>query len=218
MKKILVIAPHPDDETLGCGGTLLKHKNQKDKIYCLFITNLSPRHKYFKKRKKEIENVAKSFKFDGYVLGKFQPSSLEKQPKKKVIEFIGNFIKKIQPNKLLVPFPHDAHRDHKVCFDSCSIFFKSFRYNYIKEVWIYETLSETNFSENYSPFAFKPNTWVDINKFLKKKIDIFSNYKTEINPHPFPRSIEAIKSQALLRGSYANVKYAEAFQIIKNIV
>ena len=119
MKKILVIAPHPDDETLGCGGTLLKHKNQKDKIYCLFVTNLGPKHKYFKKRKKEIENVAKSFKFDGYVLGKFQPSSLEKQPKKKVIEFIGNFIKKIQPNKLLVPFPHDAHRDHKVCFDSC---------------------------------------------------------------------------------------------------
>ena len=80
MKKILVVAPHPDDETLGCGGTLLKHKNQKDKIYCLFVTNLSPRHKYFKKRKKEINKVAKSFQF---VLGKFAPSSLEKQPKKK---------------------------------------------------------------------------------------------------------------------------------------
>ena len=53
--KNLVIAPHPDDETLGCGGTLLKHKNQKDKIYCLFVTNLSPRHKYFKKRKKKLK-------------------------------------------------------------------------------------------------------------------------------------------------------------------
>ena len=110
-----------------------------------------------------IEKVAKSFQFDEYILGKFQPSTLDQIPKKQIIKFIGNFIKKVKPDKLLVPFRHDAHDDHKVCFDSSSVFFKSFRYNYIKEVWIYETLSETNFSENYSPYKFNPNTWVDIN-------------------------------------------------------
>tara|TARA_B100000965_G_C19371134_1_gene660358 strand:- start:169 stop:825 length:657 start_codon:yes stop_codon:yes gene_type:complete len=218
MKKVLVIAPHPDDETLGCGGLLLKHKSLKDKIYCIFLTNFSAKNKNFIKRKKEIQKVAKAYKLNKYFVSKFEPSSLEKIDKKKIIGFMKEIINEIRPDKLLVPFQYDAHHDHKISFECASVFFKSFRYKFIKEVWVYETLSETNFSEGYSLKNFKPNTWVDITKFIKKKIKIFSFYKGEFGFHPHPRSRETLKSLATLRGSYANIKFAEAFQIIKNIV
>ena len=72
MKKILVIAPHPDDEILGCGGTLLKHKLQdKDQIYCVYVTNLKKNNKYFKKRNNQIKEVCKKINFNDYFIGKF---------------------------------------------------------------------------------------------------------------------------------------------------
>ena len=104
MKKVLVIAPHPDDETLGCGGLLLKHKNSKDKIYCVFLTNFSIKNKNYIKRKKEIQKVAKAYKFNKYFISKFEPSSLEKIDKKKIIGFMKEIINEIRPDKLLVPF------------------------------------------------------------------------------------------------------------------
>ena len=218
MKKILVLAPHPDDETLGCGGTLLKHQNSKDKIFCIFLTNLKKNHKMYKKKIEEIKRVSKAYRFDDYFIGKFNPSTLEDIPKQDIISYLQKIINKIKPDKLLIPFPYDAHHDHRISFECMTVFFKSFRYSFIKEVWMYETLSETNFTENYTKQFFQPNTWVDITDFYQKKIKIFSNYASEYDLSPHPRSFEAIKSLAVLRGSYSNVKYAEAFQIIKNIL
>ena len=82
-------------------------------------------------------------------------------------------INKVKPDKLLIPFPYDAHHDHRISFECMTVFFKSFRYSFIKEVWMYETLSETNFTENYTKQFFQPNTWVDITDFYEKKIKIF---------------------------------------------
>ena len=83
---------------------------------------------------------------------------------------------------------------------------------------IYQTLSETEFGLRPEDPGFKPNSFVDISSFLKKKIEILKIYDTEINSHPFPRSVSAVKAQATLWGSYVNCKYAEAFITLKEII
>ena len=218
MKKNLVIAPHADDETLGCGGTILKLKKDKEEVHCVILTNYNKDSdsKNYKRRYKELIKIKKNYKFNSFNIGEFIANTLEKEDKPKIISSLKKIIEIIKPDRIFVPYYNDAHSDHRIIFDCSSPFFKSFRYPYIKEVYIYETVSETNF--NYRKKSFKPNTWINIDKYLLKKIEIMKIYKSEISKHPFPRSEDAIKSLAILRGSEANFEYAEAFMAIKKII
>ena len=217
MKSVLVVAPHPDDETLGCGGTLLRHVTLGDVVNCIFVTKSQKNTKNYKSRKNEIKIIKKKYNFKNLTVGNFICTKLHKYDSSKIINFFSKEIKKIKPNILYVPFREDAHSDHRVVFDCISPMFKSFRYPYIKSVRIYETLSETNFKSSFTKNGFEPNLWINISDFLNKKIDIMNIYKSEIGKHPFPRSEKAIKSLAILRGSFSGHKYSEAFKVIKEI-
>jgi LmbE family N-acetylglucosaminyl deacetylase len=94
---------------------------------------------------------------------------------------------------------------------------KSFRYPFVKQVLMYECISETEFAPALSENAFLPNYFVDITEFMDKKNQIMGIYSSEVGEHPFPRSIENIKALAHFRGATAGVKYAEAFQLLKYI-
>ncbi len=217
MKKILVIAPHPDDETLGCGGTILKHKDNNDEVNCVFVTSIGKKSKEYKKRNSEIKKVNSYYSFNNLILGKFEPSKLDQYKKKKIIDFISSIVEKLKPEIIYVPFREDAHSDHRIVYDCVSPVFKTFRYPSVKSIRIYETLSETNFKNNISKENFEPNLWIDISKYLKQKIEIMKIYKSEIKKHPFPRSEKSIKALAILRGSYSGHKFSEAFKIVKQI-
>jgi len=223
MKKkiVLVIAPHPDDETLGCGGTILKHLKNKDQINWLIMTNIELVKNYkkitVKKKINEINRVNKSYKFKSMFRLNFEPATLDTIPKKDVITEIQKIIIKIKPNTIYIPYGGDAHSDHKITFEACCAISKSFRNRFIKKVIVYETPSETDFNINPKIKNFKPNLWIDISKQIKQKIKILKIYKTEIGKHPFPRSIENIVSYAKIRGSVSGHSHAEAFQIIKEI-
>ena len=83
---------------------------------------------------------------------------------------------------------------------------------------MYECISETEFSAQLPNRIFIPNYFVDITPFLEDKIKIMEIYQSEIDFHPFPRSIENIKALSIYRGAAANVRYAEAFQLVKIII
>ena len=119
----------------------------------------------------------------------------------------------VKPNTIFAPFENDVHTDHQIISLAIQSSIKWFRHKYIEEVFLYETLSETNFNRMNSE-SFKPNTYYDITKFLNSKIKIMKIYKSEILPHPFPRSEISIKSLAYLRGSECGFKAAEAFKLI----
>ena len=212
MNNILVIAPHGDDETLGCGGSLLKHKFKKDKIHLLMVTNINQNSIWTKKqeitRKKEINKIIKLYKFDSYHNLNYQPAKLDLVPMSELITKIDKIINFIKPNVVYLNNPSDIHTDHQIAFKSSISCIKSFRKNYIKSILLYETLSETEYSTEE---LFKPNYYVDISKFIEKKIKIMNIYKSEINKFPFPRSNDAIYSLAKIRGTRIGVKYAEAF-------
>lgn len=221
MENILVISPHPDDETLGCGGTILKHISNKDHVFWLIVTDITDKQKWgedrIKHRKKEIEMAAESYGFKEIFNLSIEPTTLDSYPFVKLVEKISIIIKQITPSVIYVNYYGDVHTDHQVVCKATISATKMFNNNFIKRILMYETLSETNFSllDLHNPFV--PNYYVDITEFLEKKIDIMKIYKTEIKPHPFPRSEESIKSLAILRGSEVNVKYAEGFVLLRGV-
>ncbi len=220
MSNVLIVAPHPDDETLGCGGTILKHTANKDKVSWLIMTQLSVDQGYkaadIKERDEDITKVAKQYGFTRVFKGKFNTTCLDQYPKNKLIEFVANAIKSVKPNIVYLPFKFDIHSDHSVCHDTVISCTKSFRYPFIKKIICYETVSETEFSLNQTN-TFKPNLFVDISRYLNKKIQIMKIYGKEMGKHPFPRSEENIRSLATFRGATANVNAAESFMILKEI-
>ncbi len=217
MNKICVIAPHADDETLGCGGTILKHKKNGDKVYWICITSMKSgddwSEKQIKIRDKEIKKVFKSYKFDKLFSLELPPKNLDQISLTKIIDPLTEILNKIKPNILYVPFYGDAHSDHQIIGKTYNALGKWFRYPYLKKIYCYETISETEFNIT-SNEVFKPNKFIDISEFIKKKIRIMKIYKSEIGKNPFPRSVKSIESLGTIRGSQSGFKYAEAFILL----
>jgi len=215
----MVVSPHPDDETLGAGGTLLKYWQQGHKLYWLNATNMKTEYKYsskvVKSRSEEINKVMKSYRFDGLFDLALNPSKLDEYPLNSIIKQVAQVFTKIKPETVIMPFRADMHSDHRIIFQAVSACTKIFRYPYVKRILMMEILSETYPSLQGDPFV--PNYYVDISAFLEKKIKIMRLYKSEIKPHPFPRSAQSIKALATLRGSEAGCVYAEAFMLLRQI-
>ena len=218
-KKILVIAPHPDDETLGCGGSMLKWKQEGHEVYWLIVTKMSSQSGFDNKqisiREEEIKQVSRFYEFDGVFQLSFSPASLTESDFPSLISDIGGIVRQHNISSLVLPYPHDAHSDHKIVFDAAAACSKVFRYPSINEVLVYETLSETGFGLSVDNTAFNPNYYVDITEYLDKKIEAMYFFKSEILPHPFPRSEESLRALSTLRGSVAGCKYAESFMMLK---
>jgi N-acetylglucosamine malate deacetylase 1 len=221
MVKIMIIAPHPDDETLGCGGTILKHKSFGDEIYWLIVTNISNEIGYeeekVKKRQNEIDVVASRYRFKKVYKLNYPTTMLDTIPLNDIISKISNIVTEVKPGILYLPNKNDVHSDHKITFDALISSTKSFRNSFIRRVLMYETISETEFAPPLNCNAFVPNFFSDITAYMGKKLSITKIYNSEISKHPFPRSRENIKALATFRGATAGVKYAEAFMILKEI-
>jgi LmbE family N-acetylglucosaminyl deacetylase len=221
-KKVLVVAPHPDDETLGCGGTLLKHKANGDGIYWLIITNIDEKNGWQKKRvesrQQEIDKVSEMYGFSKIFKLNFPTTKLDTIPISDIIGKISNVINKIQPSVIYINNYSDVHTDHQITFSSVMSCTKTFNYPYIKRILMYETISETEYSSPGSKCNFDPNVFIDISKYFAKKCEIIKNYKSELMDFPLPRSFSSIESLARLRGSRIGVEYAEAFVLLQDII
>ena len=154
--KILVVAVHPDDETLGCGGTLLKHKANGDKIHWLICTTLNKNHSYYQNREKEINKVSKLFNFNSVHNLSFETTKVDQYSMDELIEKISKVINKVKPNIIYLPFKEDVHTDHKKIFEASYSCTKSFRYPFIKKIYMMETLSETEFAPSLKKNSFYP--------------------------------------------------------------
>jgi LmbE family N-acetylglucosaminyl deacetylase len=222
MNKIIVVAVHPDDETLACGGTLLKHIDNGDEVYWVIVTGISEElgfsSEIVAKREKEIKEVAEKYKFTDTIQFKLPTMRLDELPFSKLISLFSSVFNKIQPNILYLPFKADVHTDHQVVFTTVFSCTKNFRYPFIEKVYMMETISETDFAPALNENAFIPNYYVNISNYLKKKQEILMLYKGEMGEHPFPRSLRNIEALATIRGSQIGKEYAESFILLKEIV
>jgi N-acetylglucosamine malate deacetylase 1 len=218
MKKILIISPHPDDETLGCGGTILKYKSKKAKIDWLIATTMNGNNQYsikdIKIREKQILKVKKMYGFNKVYELNLPTTKLDQIPTSKIVKKFSEVIKKSKPKVIFSNFYGDVHTDHKIISKVVSSCTKNFRAPFIEKIMLYETLSETGYSHNRKKDNFVPNSYVNISKFMKKKIKIMKIYKSEIMKGYKPRSIFALDALAKFRGVSINCKHAEAFMLI----
>lgn len=217
---VLVVSPHPDDETLGAGGTILRLKEEGNKIFWLNITGMTKggifSEEMQERRKEQLKKIEDFYKFEGTYNLNLPTAQLDSYNTSDAIDKIREVFTKVQPEMLILPDYNDAHSDHKKVFEWCYSCSKVFRFPYIKKIMTMEIVSETDFGKPENPFI--PNFYVDITEYLEEKINALNIYDTELGEPPFPRSIEHVKALATVRGAVAGVKYAEAFRMIKYIM
>lgn len=216
--KILAVAVHPDDETLGCGGTLLKHKASGDEIHWLICSTIDKSHSYYEKREVEIEQTTKMYGFDSVNNLRLKTMQIDEYTMSELIGKISKVINEVKPDILYLPFYGDVHSDHRKIFEAAFSCTKSFRYPFIKKIYMMEVLSETEFAPSLSSQSFIPNVFVDVSDFINKKIEIMKIFKSEISDHPFPRSERNINALATFRGASCGCEYAESFVLLKEIL
>ena len=220
MKKILFISVHPDDETLGCGGTILRHKCNGDEIHWLIITGPTENHPYgfsndfIIERQKLVCQVAEEYNFDKVTELNLPTQLLHSIDLRDLIIKIDERINEIKPQIVYMMFKHDVHSDHRIAFDAAYSCTKNFRKPFIERIYMYEVLSETEFSPALQATSFIPNVFIDVTDYFDKKIEIMKLYDTEIMTDYLPRSLNSIRALGRYRGSRLGVKYAEAFMLL----
>jgi len=217
--RIIIIAPHPDDELLGPGGTLLRRKSEGAILGWVIMTKISEETGWSKnsvqERENEIEQVRKGLGVQTehlFQLG-LPTTKLDIFPMVELIDKVSEVFQIFQPEEVLVPHSGDVHSDHRITFEVVSACTKWFRYPSVKRVLAYETISETEFRLDSSK-SFQPNVFVDISAFLEQKIELLKIYSSELGEFPFPRSDTAIQALAKFRGSCSGFENAEGFELL----
>ena len=220
-RSVMVIAPHPDDETLGCGGTLLKHIHVGDRVHWVIFTSVTTEQGFSEERVRsrsdEIDRVALAYGFASVHRLGFPTMTLDTIPKSDLVGALGAVVKAVGAEILYVPYRNDAHSDHAAVFDAAASCAKTFRYPSVKSVRAYETLSETEFGIRPDDPGFRPNLFVEVLPFFERKLEIMNIFASELGEFPFPRSEVTLRSLASLRGSQSGVSAAEAFMLLKEI-
>jgi LmbE family N-acetylglucosaminyl deacetylase len=217
---VMIVAPHPDDEVLGAGGTLLRRKAEGAKVAWLIVSEITSEAGWsvekIKQRADEIKRVTELIGFDSVFELNFPSTQLDQVPMSELVKAISNVFKTFEPHEVFVPHPSDVHTDHRMVFDALASCTKWFRYPSVKRVLAYETLSETDFGLGTNK-AFRPNVFINIEPHLAKKLQAMDIYESELGEFPFPRSHEAIQALASLRGAASGFKAAEAFELLREI-
>lgn len=221
MKNILIIAPHPDDEVLGCGGMMKKFSEEGHHIFVLIATRGTP-SKYSDDRIAKgrldalnahaILGVKETFFFE------YHAPELDLVSLSDISESIYNLIKKLNIEVLFIPHRGDIHNDHRVIFNASLVAARPVGNYTVKSIYCYETLSETEWAPPFGDDAFIPNYFVNIANYLDFKLRAMACYSGQLREFPNPRSLNALEALSQFRGSTVSLYRAEAFMIIRSIV
>jgi N-acetylglucosamine malate deacetylase 1 len=219
-QEILVVAVHPDDETLGCGGALLRHVADGDHIHWLVVTDMVPEmfpRERIAAREKEIDAVAAAYAFTSVHRLKLPTTRLDTIADSAVVDAFARVFHEVRPTTVYLPFLNDVHSDHRKAFHAGLSCVKSFRHPHVKRVLMMEVLSETEFAPSLPGMSFVPNVFCDISRYIDRKIEILGLYGAEMGIAPFPRSAETVMALAAYRGAVAGCMHAEAFMLLKDV-
>jgi LmbE family N-acetylglucosaminyl deacetylase len=216
--KVLIIAPHPDDEVLGCGGAIAKHTKEGDEVYLCIVTKAylpDWSEEFFKNRPKEIEKANKILGIKKTYFLDYPTVKLDTIPQKELNEEISKVVNEVNPDILYNPHKGDLNKDHRLVFESSLVATRPINHK-VKRILSYETLSETEWGQPIE--AFIPNVYVDISETFEIKIEAMKAYESELKQYPHPRSLEIVEALAKKRGSEVLLKLTEAFVLVREII
>jgi LmbE family N-acetylglucosaminyl deacetylase len=222
--KILVVASHPDDEVLGCGGTVAK-LSKHDAVYTLLLgRGIASRDILESEKIKRLKKIKNESKRANKILGAkkiffedFPDNRFDTVPLLSIIKSIEKVMQETKPDVIFTHHHGDLNIDHQITNKAVLTAARPVGDYSVKKILAFEVLSSTEWHAKNRREIFSPNTYVDISKTIGKKLSAMRCYKSEIRPYPHPRSLEGIKILAKKRGLEVGLRYAEAFYLARLI-
>jgi len=223
IERTLVIAPHADDDVLGCGGIMARLASRGREVHVLFMTVDGSHHHgidhvtTFAEREAEIRDVANyiGFSYETAFPERGLMERLDTVPKRDLVDLFQDLYRRCRPDLLLLPYYTDYDQDHRQTFETAFAAARPISPRFggwlIPQVWAYEQ-TKLCFAWESLP---RPSVFVDISDFLEAKLEGIRRYKTQCRPVPHVRSLDNVTGLARIRGSEIGVDYAEAFQALR---
>lgn len=223
--KILVVAAHPDDEVLGCGGTIAKLKDKGHKVYVLIMgegktsrnyTDLNKQEEDLEELSEEIFNANKILGVDEVYIEKCPDNKFDTMAMLDIVKVIEKYKELIKPDIIFTHYIKDMNKDHQILAEATLVATRPLPNETVKKIYSFEILSSTEW--NY-PLTYSPNVFVDITKYFELKKRAMLEYKSELREYPHSRSIEAMD----ICGKYWSYRigkegHVEAFQLLREIL
>ena len=218
--RVLVIAPHPDDEIIGVGGTIAKRAKDGDEVYvCVVTKGKSPlfNDEFIEQGRKECRKADKKLGVKETIFLDFPAVMLETVPRYEFNGKISEVVNSIKPDEVYIPHRGDMQIDHQMVVDAAMVAVRPRGNNYPKRVYAYETLSETGWNIPNIVNEFIPTVYEDITDTYEVKLEAMAIFESQLSAFPEARSIGAIKALAKYRGATVSVKAAEAFSLVREV-
>ena len=216
MNNILIIAAHPDDEWIGCGGSILKHLKDGDKVKTIFLSDgYSSRNVKDKSRNESAISLMKEIGAEKPIFFDFPDNRLDSVDLLDVIQKIESVNKHFDPDIIYPHYQNDLNIDHRIAFQATITAYRPMPGKKKPTIYQFEVLSSSELAVNN---GFNPNTFCDIEAFFEMKISFLKKYyDDEMRDFPHSRSYETISSLAAFRGSSVGIKSAEAFKLLREV-
>lgn len=218
--KVLVIAPHPDDEILGVGGTIANRADAGDEVYVCIVTKGYPPlfdESFIETGRAECREADKLLGVTKTIFLDFPAVMLETVPRYELNGKLAEVVQNILPDEVYIPHRGDMQLDHKMVVDAAMVALRPKYDHVIRRVYAYETLSETGWDIPNTMNEFIPNVYEDISTTIDRKIEAMNVFQSQLGKFPAARSLGAMEALAKYRGATVNVMAAEAFSLIREI-
>ncbi|MBT2134058.1 PIG-L family deacetylase [Croceibacterium sp. LX-88] len=218
--RVLVIAPHPDDEILGCGGTIARLSAEGQEVHVAVTTQGYPpafSEESVAQVRREMTSAHEIVRVSQTHVLDLPAAALDQVPASQLNAKLEQLVKDVAPDTLFLPFVGDIHGDHQLIFLASMVAARPRHDKAPSRIFCYETLSETNWYAAPVTPAFVPNVFIDISDTLETKVRAFAAFASQVRPFPDERSIEAIESLARIRGAAVHLRAAEAFVLVREI-
>lgn len=219
MANVLVIAPHPDDEVLGCGGVIARHAAQADEVTVAIVTTGAKLFPAAQVRRVRAEARKANRLLGSRLLFMDLPvTTLHLMPRHKLNGHFSELVRKTRPDVAYLPFAGDRHEDHRQVFEAALVAMRpDGRRHLVRRICCYETVSETHWSAPGMEPAFEPNGYVDITATLSRKLEAMKAYSSQLAEGVPARALTALEALARFRGSVVGMPAAEAFVIVRDL-